>query len=73
MSGNPEIESILDLAMAEMTWPADARPLLAWYFNRLGLNRFLRVWQEQSYANERQPPRSKYRTFRARLSRALTP
>ena len=66
-----DIENILDMVSAEFDWPPPHRALLAWYCNRLGVNRFLAVWQEQSYANESRPPRSKYRAFRARLSRAL--
>ena len=62
---------LLDQAMTEMDWPMADFHLLSWYYNRLGVNRFLAVWQEQSYANESRPPRSKYRAFRARLSRAL--
>ena len=62
---------ILDMAMEEMAWPQSDLKLLSWYFNRLGLNGFLRVWQEQSYENEKRPPRSKYHAFRARLSDAL--
>lgn len=59
--------------MDEMGWPERDQSLLEWYMNHLGLNRFLTVWQEQSLRNEAQPPRSKYRVFRARLSRALGP
>ena len=68
---NADTENILDMLSREMDWPQNARALLAWYMNRLGLNGFLRVWQEQSYENEKRPPRSKYRAFRARLSQAL--
>ena len=63
---------VLAMAMEEMDWPKSDYSLIVWYYNRLGLNHFLRVWQEQSYENERRPPRSKYRAFRARLSKALT-
>ena len=64
---------LLDQAMTEMDWPMADLHLLSWYYNRLGVNDFMRVWQEQSYANGSRPPRSKYRAFRARLSRALIP
>ncbi|MBR4353743.1 MAG: hypothetical protein IKP97_00395, partial [Kiritimatiellae bacterium] len=57
--------------MEELDWPDRDRSLLEWYFDRLGLNRFLTVWQDQSFENEKRPPRSKYRAFRARLSKAL--
>ena len=69
---NADTENILDMLSEEMEWPSADRPLLAWYMNRLGLNRFLIIWQEQSLRNETQPPRSKYRAFRARLSKALS-
>ncbi len=68
---NADTENILDMLSREMDWPQNARALLAWYLNRLGLNGFLRAWQEQSYENEKRPPRSKYRAFRARLAKAL--
>lgn len=71
MDCNLDTERILDMLSEEMEWPANARALLAWYLNRLGVNGFLRVWQEQSFENEKRPPRSKYRAFRARLSDAL--
>ena len=64
-------EQVLAMAMAEMEWPKSDYRLVVWYYNRLGLNGFLRVWQEQSYENEKRLPRSKYRAFRARLSRTL--
>ena len=64
---------LLNQVMTEMDWPMADLHLLSWYYNRLGVNDFMRVWQEQSYANESRPPRSKYRAFRARLSRALIP
>ena len=70
---DPDQETLLDMISEEMDWPSSARPLLAWYLNRLGVNRVLTLWQEQSLRNETQPPRSKYRAFRARLSKALTP
>ena len=61
----------LSMAMEEMDWPEHDQSLLEWYLDRLGLNRFLLVWQDQSHANDSRPPKSKYRAFRARLSRAL--
>ena len=64
-------EKIMAVVMAEMDWPDQDQPLLDWYIRKLGLNPFLAVWQDQSALNESCPPRSKYRTFRARLSRAL--
>ena len=64
-------EKLLDMISEEMDWPASDRPLLAWYMNRLGTNRVLTLWQDQSLRNETQPPLSKYRAFRARLSKAL--
>ena len=64
-------EQLLSDAMAEMDWPPADYNLLGWYYNRLGVNRFLAVWQDQSFENEKRPPRSKYRAFRARLSKAL--
>ena len=70
---DPDQETLLDMISEEMDWPSSARPLLAWYLNRLGVNRVLTLWQEQSLRNETQPPRSKYRAFRARLSKAITP
>ena len=62
---------LLEAVMEEMDWPKTDYNLLGWYYNRLGLNRFLTVWQDQTYENEKRPPKSKYRAFRARLSRAL--
>jgi hypothetical protein len=73
MPVDPDQETLLDMISEEMVWPASDRPLLAWYLNRLGVNRVLTLWQEQSLRNETQPPRSKYRAFRARLSKAITP
>ena len=73
MPVDPDQETLLDMISEEMDWPSSARPLLAWYLNRLGVNRVLTLWQEQSLRNETQPPRSKYRAFRARLSKAITP
>ena len=64
-------EQVLSMAMAEMEWPKSEYRLVVWYYNRLGLNGFLRAWQEQSYENEKRPPRSKYRAFRARLAKAM--
>lgn len=63
--------AILESVMEEINWPKSDYNLLGWYYNHLGMNRFLTVWQDQSFENEKRPPRSKYRTFRARLSRAL--
>ena len=71
MPRNQDTETILDMISEEMDWPQSARPLLAWYMNRLGTNQILSVWQEQSQRNETQPPRSKYRAFRARLAKAF--
>jgi hypothetical protein len=64
---------LLDQAMTEMDWPPADFHLLSWYYNRLGVNEFMRVWQDQSFENEKRPPRSKYNSFRARLSKAITP
>ena len=62
---------LLDQAMTEMDWPRADLHLLSWYYNRLGVNKFLTVWQDQTFENEKRPPRSKYNSFRARLSKAL--
>ena len=62
---------LISKAMEELDWPDRDRSLLEWYFDRLGPNRFLTVWQDQSFENEKRPPRSKYNSFRARLSKAL--
>ena len=62
---------LLDQVMTEMDWPSADLHLLSWYYNRLGVNEFLTVWQDQTFENEKRPPRSKYRAFRARLSKAL--
>ena len=68
---NYENEHILDMISDEFSWPASDRALLAWYMNRLGLNRLILLWQEQSLENEHHRPKSPYRAFRARLSRSL--
>ena len=64
-------DRIIRGAMAEMEWPERDLPLLVWYFDRLGVNFFLEVWQDQSALNDSRPPRSKYRAFRARLAKAM--
>ncbi len=66
-------EKVCLAVMAEMEWPERDRPLLVWYIEKLGINNFIAVWQDQTFANEHRPPRSKYRAFRARLSKAITP
>ena len=64
-------EVYLNGCQKEFNWPDADYQLLSWYFDHLGVNQFEIEWADQTEANRKKEPDSRYLTFRHRLALAI--